>query len=389
MRFALIIYGSIDTISGGYLYDRRLVQHLRNSGHSVEIVSLPWRSYPAHLADNLSHRWRERLAALNVDIIIQDELNHPSLAWVNGWLDSIGACPLVSIVHHLRSSENHPALPLLLYRWVERRYLRSVDGFIFNSATTKASVEQMADSQRKDAEGQRRRASDCEVAEGQGRKSFGVQPSVIAFPAADHIGAPDSTWLHEKLRVCSQSNAPLRLIFVGNVIERKGLHHVLDALVHLPANDATLTVVGNLDVAPAYVARVQRQITQLGLQRRVWLHGSLTQKALRECLRTSDLFVAPSYEGFGIVYLEAMAFGLPVIASTAGAAHEIVQPGQNGFLVQPGDTDALATYIHTLAQNRTLLTELALAARSRFDCHPTWTQTCERIESWLKQLIEH
>lgn len=377
MRLALIIYGSIDTVSGGYLYDRMLVEHLRNRGHGVEVVSLPWRSYPAHLADNLSRRWRERLAALNVDIIVQDELNHPSLAWMNGWLRRQVDCPLVSIVHHLRSSENHPALPLLLYRWVERHYLCSVDGFIFNSATTQASVEHLENghSQRKTTEGQRRKAD-------------GEPPSVVAFPAADHIAAPDPTCLYEKLYVRSQSNAPLRLLFVGNVIERKGLHSVLNALARLPTNSATLDVVGSLEVAPAYVERVRRQIAQLGLQSRVRLHGSLPQEELRKYLSTCDLFVAPSYEGFGIVYLEAMAFGLPVIASTAGAAHEIVQPGQNGYLVNPGDAETLTAYIRTLAEDRTQLSTMALAARSRFDRHPTWTQTCERIESWLKQLIE-
>ena len=56
MRLGLLIYGSLDTLSGGYLYDRKLVEHLRRAGDSVEIISIPWRSYPAHLADNFSSR---------------------------------------------------------------------------------------------------------------------------------------------------------------------------------------------------------------------------------------------------------------------------------------------------------------------------------------------
>ena len=83
MRIGLLIYGSLDTLSGGYLYDRKLVEHLRQAGDSVEIVSIPWRSYPAHLADNLSLRLYRRLRDLPVDILLQDELNHPSLALVN------------------------------------------------------------------------------------------------------------------------------------------------------------------------------------------------------------------------------------------------------------------------------------------------------------------
>jgi hypothetical protein len=74
------------------------------------------------------------------DILLQDELNHPSLAWINRRLKGT---PIVSIVHHLRSSERHPGWLMPFYRLVERRYLRSVDGFIFNSQTTAAAVNQL------------------------------------------------------------------------------------------------------------------------------------------------------------------------------------------------------------------------------------------------------
>ena len=79
MRIGLLIYGSLDTLSGGYLYDRKLVEHLRQAGDAVEIVSLPWRSYPAHLADNLSLRLYRRLRDLPVDILLQGRVE-PSVA---------------------------------------------------------------------------------------------------------------------------------------------------------------------------------------------------------------------------------------------------------------------------------------------------------------------
>ena len=53
MKLGLVIYGSLDTVSGGYLYDRKLAEYLRAQGDEVEIISLPWRSYAAHLTDNL------------------------------------------------------------------------------------------------------------------------------------------------------------------------------------------------------------------------------------------------------------------------------------------------------------------------------------------------
>ncbi len=60
MRLALLIYGGLDTLSGGYLYDRKMVAYLREHGDDVSLVSLPWRSYPRHLMDNFSTPLFER-----------------------------------------------------------------------------------------------------------------------------------------------------------------------------------------------------------------------------------------------------------------------------------------------------------------------------------------
>src|SRR3972149_8711543 len=99
MKLGLVIYGSLDTLSGGYLYDRKLVEYLREQGDTVEIISLPWRNYVMHLTDNFHFRLPfsnviappkysgvTRSAATKqspnsgkFDILIQDELNHPSL----------------------------------------------------------------------------------------------------------------------------------------------------------------------------------------------------------------------------------------------------------------------------------------------------------------------
>lgn len=132
MKIGFVIYGSLDTVSGGYLYDRKLVEYLRSQGDTVEIISLPWRNYAAHLADN----FRFRLPS-DLDILIQDELNHPSLIGANAGKHSY---PVISLVHHLRCSEFRPKWQNDLYRVVEKEYLQSVDGFIFNSKTTHGVV---------------------------------------------------------------------------------------------------------------------------------------------------------------------------------------------------------------------------------------------------------
>jgi len=372
MRIGLLIYGSLDTLSGGYLYDRKLVEYLRAQGDGVEIVSLPWRSYPRHLLDNFSPAWRRRLAGLNVDILLQDELNHPSLAWANRAL-SPAPFPVVSIVHHLRASEEHPAWLLPFYRWVERRYLASMGGFVFNSRTTQKSVETLLASGKK-------KFDFCQ------KSNF--LPTIVAYPAADHLNPPTTA---EVDRLSDERNArpgPLEILFVGNLIPRKGLHHLLAALSRLPAQEWRLSAVGRADVDAHYTSRIRAQMAALGLNDAVTLHGRVSDAALTEHLRRCHLLAVPSYEGFGIVYLEAMAFGLPVIASTAGAAHEIVQPGVNSFLVEPADTDALTQTLGRCLHDRARLAQMGRAARQTYDQHPTWAETAARIRCFLQEQIQ-
>ena len=85
MKVGLIIYGTLETVSGGYLYDRKLVEYLQQQGDEVSLISLPWSRYGRHLLYNFSGRIRQQLRKLDVDILLQDELNHPSLFLMNRW----------------------------------------------------------------------------------------------------------------------------------------------------------------------------------------------------------------------------------------------------------------------------------------------------------------
>jgi glycosyltransferase involved in cell wall biosynthesis len=96
--------------------------------------------------------------------------------------------------------------------------------------------------------------------------------------------------------------------------------------------------------------------------------------------------VPSDYEGFGIVYLEGMSFGLPAIATTSGAAREIITDGANGFLVPPNDSTTLANRIQELCQDRARLARLSIAARARFLAHPGWADSLERIRTRLLEL---
>jgi glycosyltransferase involved in cell wall biosynthesis len=101
--------------------------------------------------------------------------------------------------------------------------------------------------------------------------------------------------------------------------------------------------------------------------------------------RSHHLLAVPSYEGFGIVYLEAQRFGLPVNALTAGAAREVVLNGQTGVLVPPGDVAALAAALRRFVQDRELLLGMGLAARLRYTLHPTWAQSMAGAVTWLEE----
>ncbi len=358
MRIGLVIYGSLDTISGGYLYDRKLVEYLQAQGHTVQLFSLPWRNYPRHLGDNLSQAVFQKLRTLPVDVLIQDELNHPSLVWLNQRLHGKVTYPIISLVHHLRCSEDHSPLLKRCYRWIERRYLKTVDGFIYNSQTTRATVEDLLEK---------------------------AKPAVVAYPAANHLPPPPQSLLHEKYSNFCDGSSPLRILFIGNVIARKNLHSLLAALALLPSASWQLTVVGSLTTDAGYVARIRQQIQTARLGNAVRLTGSLSTAALLEQLSSHHLLAVPSYEGFGIVYLEAMNYGLPVIASNLGAAHEIVTHGQEGFLVAPTDVQQLAKHINQLQQNRQQLLAMSQAARTRFERHPTWQMSAAKVLAWLHE----
>lgn len=369
MKIGLVIYGSLDTVSGGYLYDRKLVEYLREQGDIVEIISLQWRNYAAHLTDNI----RFRLPAPNVvasgasgatkqspaqqifDILIQDELNHPSLILANRRKHPY---PIISLVHHLRCSELRPKLQNAIYRMIEKKYLQSVDGFIFNSQTTQRVVNGLI---------------------GNGK------PSLIAYPPTDRFGEAIS---EEQLINRAKTN-PFRILFLGNVIERKGLHTLLEAISH-QLSAIRLDVVGSRDSEPKYASQVQQYIAAHDLSPFVFFHGPLDREPLVEKLRQAHVLVVPSsYEGYGIVYLEGMCFGLPAIGTTAGAAGEIISDGVDGFLIAPGEADLLANRLRLLNEKRDVLIRLSRAARERYIRQPKWEQTASQIREFLlKQIRE-
>jgi len=354
VRFGLIIYGSLEQASGGYLYDRKLVETLRKHGHQVEVISLLWRGYLWHLADNFSRVLLAKLQKLKLDALLQDELNHPSLFLFNARLKAHVSCPIISIVHHLRSSEPGHALLKIFYRAIEWRYLRTVDAFIFNSRTTQKAVKRLLP---------------------------GPRPHVIAQPAGNRLNPKITT---AQIRARARCPGPLRVIFLGNLIRRKAPHVLIEALAKLERGSIRVVFAGGGKSEPAYASRLRALVRRNKLQAWVEFCGHLGETQLAARLHTSHVLVVPScYEGYGIAYLEGMSFGLPAIGTRAGAAAEIISNGRNGYLIQVNNAAQLAGYMQRLHQDRGLLVRLSLAARRHYLQHPSWKESLARIHAFL------
>ncbi len=358
MNLGLIIYGSLDTVSGGYLYDRMLVEYLRRQGDALEIISLPWRNYCRHLADNLDSTLLDFAADKSFDLLLQDELNHPSLIRFNQRLQRRSSYPIVSIVHHLRSDEAHHPWQNTIYREVEKRYLETIDGFIFNSQSTRENTLALLKKQ---------------------------PPSVVCPPAADHLF---NKAMHLTISEETREGGPLKLLFLGNVIARKGILVLLDALRNLKKIDWRLTIAGDLTVDPKVVKESRKIAAASEISQRITWLGKVHRDEIPQLYCRHDLFVLPSFfEGFGIVYLEAMGAGLPVIASAAGGAGDFVRHGENGFLLPPGDYKRLGQFIRSLAEDRELRRRMGLAARETFRKHPGWAENMRTVREFLQEMI--
>jgi glycosyltransferase involved in cell wall biosynthesis len=345
MRVGLVVCGSLDTSTGGYLYDRQLVEFLRAHGDTVEVLSLPDRGYVRNLATR-------RVPELACDVVLEDELCHPALAFSRR---RQARTPVVAVVHLLRSDEHRTSALRPLYSAVERRYLSGVDATVCNSETTRASAERLVG---------------CAI------------PGVVARPAADHLAAPSVP------RVAVDAG-PLRVLCLANVLPNKGVLTLVEALGGLPSGTWQLTVAGRLTTDPAYVGRVRERIDRGRMQGAIDLIGAVPSSEVANLLASHHAVAVPSsYEAAGIAYLEAMRTGRPVIATAAGGAHELLDDGVEGFLVPPGAADGLRRRLVQWAGDRVLLERMGEAARRRADAHPTWTETLRPVRELLMSLVE-
>ncbi len=342
MKIGLMIYNGLEQVSGGYLYDRMLVRAMRRRGHSIDIMNLLQRPYPDNISDNFdSALWdwmREQ------DIVVQDELCHPSLFLIN---ERVGRPRVVALVHNLSSCLATPAMAELS-KVLERNYLKGVDAVVCTSRATLEACRSLCPS---------------------------MPPATVICPGKDHLNP------QKKL----PETGVLRILHVGNIHPNKGLDVLLEALSQVTTIPFCLEVVGGT-VDAAFRRRLDDLIGQ-PLRKKIRFLGEVSPDDIGEVYQRTDILIAPSrYEGYGIALLEAMGFGIPVIASLAGGAGELVTHGQEGFLVQPGDNGAIVEHIYALANDEFRET-MGQRARKRWEELPTWSESMDQLIYFLEHTV--
>lgn len=334
-----VIDGELDQPTGGYLYDRIVIDGLRARGAAVQLVGLATGGSLSTLRENA------RLAAAVARaprgaVIVIDELSHPRAVLAAALHRRRPRARLIALVHHLAASERE-GFRRGARLAIERVLLDAADLAIVTSFTTRAVLARA-----------------------------GVDPTRIAVvqPGCDRLGT----------RPAPPAPAPdghARLLFLGSITPRKGVLELVRAFSAAPGR-ATLTLVGAADRDLPYVAQVRAAIARAPARDRIRLTGTLDDAAITAALDDHDLLVLPSrYEGFGMAIAEAVAHGLGVISTTAGAIPEVVRDGAEAILVPPGDERALAAAIALAVGDPGRRAEMQAQAIARARMLPRWSDT--------------
>jgi len=346
-RLWFLIPGELDTPTGGYRYDKRIIQGLRDLGWRVEHRALVGDfPLPSRIAREAA---LEAVAAIpDGETVVVDGLAYgalPDLAESEG--PRLG---LIALVHHPLWMETglDPSLSELLRR-SEDRALAQARGMI---ATSDATA---------------RLLSDRGIARDRIRV---VVPGVDRAPASTGSAGPDT-----------------RLLCVATLTPRKGHDLLLRALAGLTELPWHLRCVGSLDRDTRWSRELRRLARDLGLDGRVTFTGSLDDPRLELEYRQADLFVLPTrFEGYGMVAAEALAHGLPIVATRTGAMPELIPP-QAGALVSPDDPEALRVALEGLMADADARRRLAVGARTAGLRLPTWSESAGAFAAACRGLI--
>lgn len=336
--------GDLATPTGGYRYDRRLIRELRQLGVEVQTIALS-SQFPFPDKQALEDA-RQKLAMVpDGAVVIFDGLAF-------GTLDELAEVEaqrlrIIALCHHPLALESglDPAQQQK-FQASEQRALYTVRSVLVTSEHTRQIlIDQFAMPP---------------------QKVVVAQPGTDPAPFAPCIGSPP------------------RLLTVASLTRRKAHDVLIDALAPLAELPWQARFVGGTEFDPDWSDALQQQINRLQLKDRIQLVGAIDD--LEAEFQDADLFVLPSrYEGYGMVFAEALAAGLPVIAARTGAVPAVV-PESAGLLVLPDDTAALTDALRTLLTEEDLRRQLQAGARQAAANLPSWGDTASRVAGLIQAL---
>jgi len=344
----LVVPGHLNARTGGSIYDRRIVEGLRRLGWAVDVLELD-ASFPYPTPAALEQAADALAAVAPGTVAIVDSL-------------ALGAMPdlitrhasrlrIVALVHlPLAAACDLDRDTVARFEKGERRALRAAALVIVTGSATLPLIERYE------------LARDRVVL---------VEPGTDRAPVARGSGGRQ-----------------LGLLSVATLNPGKGHEALLVALSLVPHREWHLTCAGSLTRHPATTDRVRTTIARLGLEDRVSLAGDLEGPALEACYDSADVFaLATRQETYGMAVAEAVAHGLPVVATMTGAIPELVGNGA-GLLVPVGDTPALVDALSRVLGDASLRARLAQGARRMRDQLPTWEDASRRLAAALRPLAD-
>jgi glycosyltransferase involved in cell wall biosynthesis len=188
----------------------------------------------------------------------------------------------------------------------------------------------------------------------------------------------------EKRARAQPAGGPTRLLSVGAVTPRKGYNVLVAALAGLVAQDWRLSIVGDLSRNCHHVGFLRAAIENAGLAGRITLEGAVDEARLESFYATADIFVSASlHEGYGMAVASAMAHGLPLVATDAGALADTVPPGAS-LPCQPGDMPSLRVALARMLDDPALRASCGAASWAGGQALPDWHQTAAQVAAILE-----
>jgi len=346
-RLTWAIPGDIETVSGGYAYDRRIIAELGRLGWEVELVSLG-DGFPRPNAAQKASAEDLLMSTANDRPIVLDGLAFGALPEIAAALHRTR--PVVALVHHPLSLETGltPDVSAELFS-SERAALMATRKVIVTSEWTAAVLADQFD--------------------------VPTDRISVVLPGVDRPTAA--------IRCRGEA---LRLLSVGTIVPRKGFDILVEAVAQLANLPWHLKIAGDHSRHEAEAARLGSIISRHNLSARVEVLGKVSPDHLQALYRDADLFVsATHFEGYGMAFAEAMANGLPVVGTTGGAIPRTV-PSSAGRLVPPGNAAALADALRALIKDDGHRQRLAIGAQEEAAKLPSWSVSGTKFSALLALL---